>query len=209
MTTREPVPRGQLAESHSGVPPDATTTDMNLLPRLTRHRRLPVETASTTKVGTLPAVNRYRDVRRVSTTPPWAQPDAWPGTPLPSDAPADGRGLAGDWDLRSVVSPDRPVWCPFEPVPRRGVWPPLDWDGLLAGRPRCPRPEPCLLAGPCLAEPCLAEPCPAAVARAAAALDAFGGRTAAWPLPSAPLIPQVTSVSTAMPPATTDIWRRM
>src|SRR6516162_636600 len=67
MTTREPVPRRQLDESQSGVPPEATTTEVNLEPRSTRHGRLLVETAPTTKVTCSPGPYRCRAERRVST----------------------------------------------------------------------------------------------------------------------------------------------
>src|SRR5215467_9072139 len=73
MTAWEPVPRRQLDESHSGVSPEATTTEVNLEPRSTRHGRLLVATAPTTKVTCSPCPYRCRAERMVSSTAPPAQ----------------------------------------------------------------------------------------------------------------------------------------
>jgi hypothetical protein len=97
MTTREPVPRMQLEESHSGVPPEATTTEVNLEPRSRRHGRL-LETAPTTKVTCWPGPYRCRAERRASSTAPLPQVCRQPlgasGRPRPRPR-AQVRGLPG------------------------------------------------------------------------------------------------------------------
>src|SRR5262249_29006418 len=72
----------------------ATTTEVNLEPRSTRHGRLLVETAPTTKVTCSPGLYRCRAERMVSSTAPWAQvcrPGVAAGEGL-ADGRARGRG---------------------------------------------------------------------------------------------------------------------
>ena len=94
MTTREPVPRRQLDESHSGVPPEATTTEVNLEPRSMRQGGFLVVTTPTTKVTCSPGRYRCRAERRVSSTVPPAQacrPGLGEGEVLAPGGTADGR----------------------------------------------------------------------------------------------------------------------
>ena len=125
MISRERVPRTQLDESHIGVPPESTTTDTNLLPRLKPHGRLAVETASTTKLARLPCPYRYWAERRVSTMAPRPQacgPDPGAGAVLTPGEVTDGCGLARGGGRRSTVSPARGCWRPL-PALDAGWWP--------------------------------------------------------------------------------------
>src|SRR5215471_10823724 len=132
MTTREPVPRRQLDESHSGVSPEATTTEVNLEPRSTRHGRRLVETAPTTKVTRSPRRYRCRAERMVSSTAPLAQV-CRPGMEA-GEGLADGR--ARGREPRSAVSRVGACCCPpsaREPGLGLAAWPAEDrgdpWPG--------------------------------------------------------------------------------
>src|SRR6516162_3435705 len=132
MTTWEPVPRRQLDESHSGVSPEPTTTEVNLEPRSTRHGRLLVETAPTTKVTRSPSPYRCRAERMVSRTAPPAQVRR-PGLEA-DEGLADGR--ARGRVPRSAVSRVAACQCPRsprEPGPELAAWPAEDrgdpWPG--------------------------------------------------------------------------------
>ena len=109
VTTQMPLPRRQLEESHSGVPLEATTTEVNLEPRSRRHGRFFVETAPTTKVTCSPGPYRCRSERMVNNTDLLAQVcrPGWGGMAAPRGATV---GRARGRELRSAVS--RAGACP-------------------------------------------------------------------------------------------------
>src|SRR4029077_13235584 len=120
----------QLEESHSGVPAEATTTEVNLEPRSRRHGRLLAEAAPTTKVTCSPGPYRCRAVRRVSSTAPLAQvcrPGPGVGAVLAPRGAAGGR--ARGRDPRFAVCRVRAWECPraaCRRAPGPVTWP--EWD---------------------------------------------------------------------------------